>query len=58
MALSASEGSPRYEETKKLLDEEANSANNQVIMQGMYENAEAGRPILPYLAHKTYVKTP
>jgi len=46
--LSASFGSPNYEEVKAQLEQEAdiNNTNNQSILQLMYERVEKGLPIL------------
>lgn len=46
--LSASLGSPKHEEIKSQLEQEAdiNNTNNQIILQLMYNRAEQGLPIL------------
>ena len=45
--LSAVSGTPRYEDTKRILMEEAGDVNNQVMLQLMSDRIRSGNTLLP-----------
>ena len=55
--LSASFGSPRHEETKSQLEQEAdiNNINNQIILQLMYSRVKKGLTILENSKNRIYI---